>query len=111
MLKTIKTGFWGLVAFALLPSIADAQIQNPIRFNSLTEFLEAILRALITIAVPIAGLFIIYSGFLFVTAQGNPAGLEKAKRTLLWTLVGVALIFGAWVLSQIIQNTIDAMRT
>jgi hypothetical protein len=45
---------------------------NPLAFPDITAFMQALLNVVIVIATPIMVLCIIYAGFLFVTAQGNP---------------------------------------
>jgi len=82
---------------------------NPLKCNisSVSGFTEAFIKAALYIVFPIAVLFIIYSGFLFITAQGNPEGLKKAKSNFLWTIVGVTLLLGALALAALIKGTID----
>src|SRR3989344_9322230 len=52
---------------------------NPIRYTTFMDFVQAILQVVLKIGIPVAAMFIIYSGFLFVKAQGNEAELTKAK--------------------------------
>ncbi len=86
------------------------KLQNPINFNSLRELVEAIVDIIIQIAVPIAALFLIYSGFLFVSARGNDDQLKTAKSIFLWTVVGIAVLLGAKILAGIIDATIKEIR-
>jgi len=87
-------------------------LENPIgKITSFDVLIKSILNIVMTIGIPIAVLAIIYSGFLFVTAQGNPEKLESAKNALLWTVVGTAILLGSWVLATAISSTIGALRT
>ena len=109
-----------LFAFFVLPLISFAQItvpgptagssgiQNPLKpeISTFSAFLKTLLDIIITIAVPIVVLAIVYSGFLFVTAQGNETKLEKAKKVIVWTLIGGVLILGAQVVATAIQGTV-----
>lgn len=90
----------------------DVKIENPLgsKINSLPDFIEAILNIVVTIGVPIVALAIIYTGFLFVTAQGNSEKLKTAKNALLYTLIGAALVLGAWILANAIAGTVDQIR-
>ena len=85
-------------------------IQNPLKFDTFTEFLTTLLNIIITIAVPIVVLAIVYSDFLFVTAQGNETKLEKAKKVMVWRLIGGVLVLGAQVVSTARQVTVDELR-
>ncbi|MBI2617939.1 hypothetical protein HYW58_00580 [Candidatus Kaiserbacteria bacterium] len=108
-----------LIAFFFLVSapVALAQIrsgcgtgtglQNPLRnICSFEAFVELLLQAVIRIGLPIAVLFIVYSGLLFVTAQGNDEKLTKAKDVFFYTVLGTAIFLGSWVLAKIIETTI-----
>ncbi len=89
----------------------DVTIDNPLKtdIDTLPEFIEEVLRIVLKIGIPIITLFIIYAGLLFVMAAGNPEKLKKAKETLLWTLVGAAVLLGAWVIAEAIQGTLTQL--
>ena len=59
-----------------------------------------------TIMIMVATLYLLYAGFMFVTAKGDPAKLKKAQNALLWGLVGAALILTAEVLALGIGDTV-----
>lgn len=83
---------------------------NPLgSISSFSDFVSAILKIVVSIGVPIAVLAIIFSGFLFVTAQGNEEKLKTAKSAFLWSVIGTAILLGAWAISQAIDTTIQAI--
>jgi hypothetical protein len=82
-------------------------LENPIHVNTLMEFVEKILNIVVTIGIPIIAIFIIYAGFLFVTARGDSGKLNTAKDTLLWTIVGAAVILGSWILAKAVCQTVS----
>ncbi len=57
-------------------------------------------------AIPFVVFFIIYAGFLYVTARGNPGTIEQAHKALLYAIIGGLLIFGARAILAIITNTV-----
>ncbi len=87
------------------------RLRNPLQFDTITSFIEALLRSVVYIALPIISLFIVYAGFQFVTAQGNTSKLEAAKKNFLYVIIGALLILGAWALAQLIGNTINELRS
>lgn len=87
-----------------------AQIQNPLSADSLFCFLKDILDVFLTVGIIIAVLFMVYAGFLFVTARGNEAQLGTAKKAFLGAVIGTAIIMGVWVIAQAIVATINAIR-
>ena len=101
-----------LTTIFLLPATVSAQIvyklDSYLPFSSLEELIVAILRIFITIAVPIIVLFIIYAGFLMVTANGKAEQIEQGKRALLYAVIGGLLILGANLILAVIQGTVGA---
>ena len=85
-------------------------ICNPISVNDLNGLIKTGLEGIIKIGAPLIAFAIIYAGFLFVFAQGNSEKLDKAKETLLYTLIGAALLLGSWAIAQIISNTVSAIN-
>lgn len=88
-------------------------INNPLssELDTIPKFIEKILEIVLLIGVPIVTLAIIYSGFLFVTASGNSEKLKKAKQTLLYTLIGAALLLGSFVISKAIVGTVEEIKS
>ena len=85
-------------------------LENPLSATSLFCFLKDMLDVFLTIGVIIAVIFMVYAGFLYVTARGNDAQLGKAKTAFLGAVIGTAIIMGVWVLAKAIVGTINAIR-
>lgn len=85
-------------------------LENPISINSISDFIAKLLNIVVTIGTPIVVFFLILSGFRFVLARGNEETLKSAKTGLLYTLIGAALLLGAWTVAQVITNTVAALQ-
>lgn len=97
------------LSFAGTTLIAHAMYENPIKYGNITtipQLLLALVDLVFLIGVPIIVIFIIYSGFLFVTAGDNTAQIEKAKTTFMWTVIGALVLLGAKAISAAIQATV-----
>ena len=93
-----------------VPVKGGSPLLNPLKYETIPEFLAAVLKVIAEIALPILVLFLVYVGFLFVTAQGNPEDLNRAKRYFLWAIIGALIILGASVLSAVIQDTVQRIE-
>ncbi|MBU1046919.1 hypothetical protein KKH36_04050 [Patescibacteria group bacterium] len=103
----------GLISLPFLSKAAGGDaltLENPISTPTIQAFIAQILDVVVTIATPIAIFAIIYSGFLFVKAQGKPAELENAKKVLIGVLIGVMVILGAQILSGVVAGTIESLK-
>ena len=85
-------------------------VQNPLGgINSFCGLIKALLGAVIQIGIPIAVLFIVFAGFKFVLARGNAGKLEEARKNLMYTLIGIGIFLGAWLIAVVIANTVNSL--
>ncbi len=89
--------------------VSAATIASPIKVSSISELIQKIIDILVQIGIPIAALFIVWSGFLFVTAHGNDKQLEDAKKTFWMTILGSAILLGAKVIADTLAETIKSL--
>lgn len=78
--------------------------------TTIEGLLVAILNIFIIIATPIIVLFIIYAGFLYVTAQGNTQQVQQATRALTYAIIGAILVLGSVALAQVIENVVTSFK-
>ncbi|MEK7613762.1 MAG: hypothetical protein AAB439_02725 [Patescibacteria group bacterium] len=99
------------VSYAATCGEGSGGLQNPLQFCTLTDFLSALLGAVIQIAFPIIVLFIVFIGFRFVqeSAAGNAEKMKELRGLLFWAIVGALLILGAQVLSYAIDATVQQL--
>ena len=55
---------------------------NPLKTDSFTALMESISQLAVQIGIPIAAIFIIYSGLKLVTARGNEESIKKSQNGL-----------------------------
>ena len=69
---------------------------------------DSFIRNVITAFTGIAGLvatgFFVLGGFKYITSSGNPHNLEHAKRTIVFSALGLAITIAAYVLSNIVTS-------
>ncbi len=90
----------------------EFKIPNPFKTgNDLFGFIDSLINNIILpLGGMIAVLAFIYSGFLYVTAQGDQAKLATAHKALLYTAIGTAILLGAVAISKAISTTIDQLK-
>lgn len=93
------------------PVKIDIKIDNPFKQDTIKGLIETIVNdILIPIGAVIAVMMIMYAGFMYVTAGGDPAKIKKAHDALLWAVIGAAILLGAWVIEKAISATIDQLK-
>jgi hypothetical protein len=65
-----------------------------------------VIRAALGVSGSIALLMITWGGFLWLTSMGNSERVERGKNTVIWSTLGLVLIFGAYAITSYIVNSI-----
>ena len=85
----------------LVPHLALASDGN---ITQIETFIRSIIKVLASLAGLVAAGFFVFGGFTYITSSGNPEHLDRAKRTLLFSAVGLGITLGAFVLSSIVTD-------
>ncbi len=85
----------------LVPSVAFAQTADVAKIES---FIKNIIQILVTLSGLVAAGFFVMGGLGYITSTGNPESLDRSKKTLVYSGVGLAIVFGAFVLTNIVSD-------
>lgn len=99
---------FSLVALLTLPVVVFA-VDNPSLPGTVGAPIDAINRLLNfiwPIFIGFAVIMFIVSGFLFLSANGDPGKISTARHAVLWGIVGVIIGILAFSIPYIIQRTI-----
>lgn len=90
------------------PPTLKLKLYNPLGdIDSFAELAAAFLKAVVVVAIPLTVLFLIWGGFLFVTAQGNEQQVEKAKKAFFWAVIGAMVVIAAWAMAVAINTSVQ----
>jgi len=96
------------LAVLLFVAIASPIVLAPTVFaaNGDITQVQNFIRSIIQIIAGLAGLiatgFFVIGGFTYITSSGNPEHLDRAKRTITWSAIGLAITIAAFVISNIV---------
>jgi hypothetical protein len=109
-----------IVALLLSPAVlrplfaaeSGEGIDNPLgnATPSLSALFEAVTKVAVQLGTVVAGLAIMYGGYLYVTANGNEEKLQQAQKTITWAMVGTAVLLGSTVIFKAIEGTIRGLK-
>lgn len=97
-----------LICFSLLivgaESVnAQAQTQSA-NLDQVSNFIKSLIQVVASLAGLIATGFFVLGGLSYITSTGNPVALEKAKRTLIFASLGLAITIGSFALAGVISD-------
>jgi hypothetical protein len=79
---------------------STVSLVNPLGTTDPQVIIGNLIKAILSIIGSVTLLMFIYGGVLWVTSMGNDKMIAKGKAILVWTTVGLAVIAGAYVLTQ-----------
>ena len=104
-----------LLSLFLTPVLVSAQglvpCGNPgqpnCTINLFFEMLNRIFNFIVYfIATPLAILMMTIGGIMILISAGNPSWAGLGKQALIWSSIGLALVFGSWLIVNFILRTL-----
>ncbi len=72
------------------------------------EKVQSFVQSIITILVTFAGLlsvaFFVWGGVGYITSSGQPEALDRSKRTIIYSAIGLVVCLAAFVISNIVTD-------
>jgi len=93
-----------IVAVAIPLLLAPPAFAASADVTQVNNFIRNVIKVIAGLAGLVATGFFVIGGFSYITSSGNPEHLDKAKRTLLWSSIGLAIVIAAFVLSNIVAT-------
>lgn len=91
-----------LFLLCFIPFVAHAALLNPLGTGNIYELIGRIIKAALGLSGSLALAMFVYGGFLYLTAAGSER-VKDAKKTLTNAVIGLAIIFGSFiVVNQVI---------
>jgi len=81
-----------------------AQYVQPARDIDIIEIMNRVINWMYGLLIILAGAFILYAAFLYLTSGGDPKALATAKNYILYTVVAIAVAFFARAIVYIVQR-------
>lgn len=87
----------------IVPQVAFAQ-QATGGVSQIQTFIQSVIQVLITLAGLVSVGFFVWGGFGYITSSGNPEALDRSKKTIMYSAIGLAIVLGAFVLSSVVTQ-------
>ncbi|MEK7459305.1 MAG: pilin [Patescibacteria group bacterium] len=101
---------------ALVPHIVHASgsttvtLYNPLgssdEDSDIRIILGRVIKGFLSIIGSIALLMFVYGGTLWLTSAGNPEFIKKGKDIIVWSILGLGVIFSAYAITNALLNAL-----
>ena len=75
--------------------------------TDLMEYVRNILSATFVVIGVLCVIGIIYGGYFYITSQGNPDKIVKAKSTILYSIIGLIVALSAFAIVQFVLTSLS----
>ncbi len=72
--------------------------------TKIQTFIQSVIQVLVTLAGLLSAGFFVWGGVGYITSSGNPESLDRSKKTIFYSAIGLAIVLGAFVLSNIVTQ-------
>ncbi len=83
-------------------NIVDSPVKE--KFTDLAGVLTGILNIVFYLAAFMAFFYILWGAFSYISAQGKKEDLAKARARITWAIIGLVIVFLAFILTQFIAE-------
>ena len=93
-----------LVVGCVLAETGVITIPDPLGNKTLTQIIDSIINnAILPIAFGVALIMIIWGGIMYMTAGGSEDKVTKARKAIMWAMIGLAIVVAAKFIVQAIE--------
>jgi len=82
----------------------ETSIPNPLDSENFEDLVNSIAGWVYKLGIPVVVIMIIWAGLLFVMSGGDEEKIKKAKKNLLWAVIGLTIILLSTSLTAIIKS-------
>ncbi len=98
-----------VVSGPLMVSAQSVNLENPLPIDNILEsssYIGKIIKNILGIVGALALLFLVYGGISMIIAGGNETKIAKAKSLIVYTAIGLVIIFSSYTIINFVLQTI-----
>jgi len=100
----MKKVFVFLIASVIYLSLSLPILAAGEDVSKVQSFIQSVIQVLVTLAGLISAGFFVWGGVGYITSSGNPESLDRSKKTILYSAIGLTIVLGSYVLSNIVTQ-------
>jgi amino acid transporter len=94
------------IAILIFPQqgVSAQNLPNPLGNRTVPQIVGGVINGVLGLVGVIALVMFIYGGILWMTSGGKEEQIKKGKDTLIWAILGMALVFLSYALSNFVVS-------
>ena len=98
--------FLGFAATLFAVRVHAETIFNPIGTEDFQELIKRFVDYALVLLTPLSVIMVLLTGYFYMTAGGNEEKVKRAHKTLIWTVIGIAIVLLAKSAQIIIETAL-----
>ena len=82
-------------------------LQNPLSVKTPQALIGQIINSVLGVVGSLALLMFVYGGITWMTSSGNQEKVKKGRDTIVWSAIGLVIIFSAYGLTRVLIEGIQ----
>lgn len=104
-MKNFKSFILLIGVIGVIAALINAEPALAVDGAAQTEsFIKNIVKTLVGLAGAVAVVFMVIGGFHYITSSGNPEKLDQAKKTLLYSGIGLVIVIAAYAIVDFVAG-------
>ena len=89
------------------PALA-VTLTDPLGGASIPTIIGRIIKAALGVSGSLALIMFIYGGFIWMTSGGDKEKITKGRKTLVWAVLGLVIVFTAYILVDVVLTALTS---
>lgn len=87
-----------LVSHRVMAAANPYELPNPLGIKTVPELTNRVINGILGVVGAVALLYMVWGGITWMTSRGNAESIKKGKDTIVWGILGLAMIFSSYVI-------------
>lgn len=94
---------------AATTATSTTTLNNPLKEDNPVAIIGNIIRAMLGVVGAVTLLMFLYGGFMLIFSAGEQEKLEKGRKTLIWAIIGLAIVLSSYsILSYVFKILVSS---
>ena len=90
------------IATSTSNNTAPQTLPNPLGITDINAFIARIITFVLSLVGSVSLLLFVYGGITWMTSMGNDTKIKKGKDIVVWAVIGLAVVFFAYILVKFV---------
>lgn len=82
------------------------KLPNPLGITDVNALIARVINFVLSLVGSLSLLMFVYGGLTWMTSAGAPAKIQKGRDIIVWSIVGLAIVFSSYILVKFVVTSL-----